>query len=333
MNKYQSGVKWGIIGVGNVCEVKSGPPLYKVEGSQLIQVMRRDLTLAKDFAERHNIASWTDDAETLINNEEINAIYIATPPDSHLHYTKLAAKAGKAVYVEKPMARNAAECEEMIRVCEEAGVPLFVAYYRRYLPMFQHVKNFIDQGFIGKVHFVDIKVHKSKAPDIVWAAKNEYNWRVVPEISGGGYFIDLASHQLDFFDLVLGPVKKAYGLASNHAGLYQAEDQVLALLEFENGVAGKGSWAFNLDNDTDEEVTTIYGSEGKLSFSFFSDFHIQLDLEGEESQRIDYQMPEHVQQPLMEAIVADLRGEGTCISTGISATRTAKVVDAITSIK
>lgn len=333
MQESMDAVKWGIIGVGNVCEVKSGPPLYKVEHSALISVMRRDLEKAKDFAARHGVNHWTDKADEVINHEDINAIYIATPPNSHLSYTEMAAKAGKAVYVEKPMARNAQECEAMITACEQAAVPLFVAYYRRYLPLFLHVKNFIDQGFIGKVQMVNVKVHKSKKPDIVWATNEADNWRVNPEISGGGYFIDLASHQLDLLDLLFGPIKRACGSARNHAGLYETEDQVTAMFDFEGGISGVGSWAFNLADNSDEELTTIYGSEGKLSFTFFSDFHIRLELEGEEAQRIDYQMPEHVQEPLMQAIVDDLRGGNKCLSTGYSALRTARVVDAIISGK
>lgn len=330
MKPWSEGVRWGIIGAGNVCEVKSGPPLYKVEGSSLVQIMRRDAEKASDFALRHGVSSWTTDAEALISHPEINAIYIATPPDTHLHYAKLAAQAGKAVYVEKPMARTAAECEEMIGLCQRAGVPLFVAYYRRYLPLFLHIRNFIDQGFIGKIQMVEVKVHKSLKPDIVWTSANETNWRVDPEISGGGYFIDLASHQLDFLDLLLGPIKSANGFISNHGGLYQVEDQVNAIFEFSDGITGTGSWAFNLPDGFDDEKTVIYGSEGKITFTFFSDFHILLEMEGEEPQRIDYQMPEHVQQPLIEAIVQELLGGEACNSTGESALRTARVVDVIT---
>ena len=329
MMDYSGGVKWGIIGVGNVCEVKSGPALYKVPNSSLVGVMRRNGELAKDFADRHGADYWTDNAEELIQDPRINAIYIATPPNSHEYYTKLAAQAGKAVYVEKPMARNSAECQQMIDICSKSQVPLFVAYYRRYLPLFLHVKNFIDTGFIGEIRFVDVMVHKSLEPDIVWATKEQDNWRVNPEVSGGGYFIDLASHQLDLLAYIIGPIKSASGYTSNHGKLYPAEDQVIAAFEFENGVAGKGSWVFNLAENCNEERTTIYGSEGKISFTFFSDFHIFLEIDGEEPQRIDYVMPEHVQQPLIQAIVEELMGQGKCHSTGESAARTALIVDQI----
>src|SRR5690554_2520017 len=131
-----STVKWGVIGVGIVCEVKSAPAMQLVKGSELVAVMRRDGEKAKDFALRHGVSKWYQDAEELINDPEVNAIYIATPPHAHAEMTRKAALAGKPVYVEKPMARTYQECQEMINCCNEAKVPLFVAYYRRALPNF-----------------------------------------------------------------------------------------------------------------------------------------------------------------------------------------------------
>src|SRR5438067_2386074 len=117
-------VRWGIIGCGDVTEVKSGPAFQKIENSELIAVMRRTGALAKDYAERHNVPKWYEEADALINDPDVDAVYIATPPKFHKEYTIKAAKAGKPVYVEKPMARNVAECQEMISACETAGVPL-----------------------------------------------------------------------------------------------------------------------------------------------------------------------------------------------------------------
>ena len=126
-------VRWGIVGVGDVCEFKSAPAMQLIDRSELVAVMRRNGSKAKDYAERHGVAKWYDNADNLINDPEVNAIYIATPPIAHAEYTIMAAHAGKAVYVEKPMARNTEECREMIKVCSNAGVPLYVAYYRRRL--------------------------------------------------------------------------------------------------------------------------------------------------------------------------------------------------------
>ena len=168
-------VKWGSIGCGDVMEVKSGPALQNVQHSDLIAVMRRDGTLAKDFARRHNVDKWYDQATDLVNDTQVNAIYIATPPDSHLEYTRLAAQAGKPVYVEKPMANSHAECLEMIQVCKQYQVPLFGAYYRRALPRFLKVKDILGSGVLGTIQRVDVQLlQPAREMDI--AGKS--NWRV-----------------------------------------------------------------------------------------------------------------------------------------------------------
>ena len=103
-------VNWGIIGVGDVTEIKSGPAFYKVEHSNLVAVMRRNSEKAADYARRHNVTKWYGDAMELINDSQVDAVYIATPPDSHASYAIAAMLAGKPVYVEKPMARSHREC-------------------------------------------------------------------------------------------------------------------------------------------------------------------------------------------------------------------------------
>ena len=133
-------IRWGIIGCGDVTEVKSGPGFQNSKNSQLVAVMRRSGALAKDYALRHNVPKWYDDAQKLINDPDVDAVYIATPPAFHKEYTLKCAQAGKPVYVEKPMARNFEECMAMIEACENAGVPLFIAYYRRALDRFNKVK-------------------------------------------------------------------------------------------------------------------------------------------------------------------------------------------------
>jgi predicted dehydrogenase len=316
-------IKWGIIGVGDVCEKKSGPGLQKAEGSELVAVMRRTGHLAEDYAKRHGVPKWYDDAEKLINDPEINAIYIATPPDGHEPYTAMAAAAGKPVYVEKPMARSHEECLKMIETCQKAGVPLFVAFYRRALPNFLKIKALVDNGAIGNIRFIDIKVHKSLHPDIVGQSDNENNWRTKPEIAGAGYFYDLASHQLDYFDFLLGPIIKANGLAKNFGGIYQVEDTTLGTFEFESGALGMGSWCFATGENSELEKTIIYGAKGRIEFSFFEGMEVDLFVDGQPNQTFKFDMPEHIQQPLIQDMVDELNGKNAkCASTGVSGART-----------
>ncbi len=317
-------IHWGIIGVGDVTEVKSGPAFYKSNHSKLVAVMRRNAEKAADYAQRHNVPKWYSDASKLINDPEVNAIYIATPPDSHASYAIQAMKAGKPVYVEKPMARNYAECLEMLKVSEKTGMPLFVAYYRRTLPAFLKVKELIDDGIIGKPLMVNIKLFK--AANEKNQSQEEMHWHVFPEIGGAGYFFDLASHQFDFLDFMLGPIKEANGFATNRAGLYPAEDTVSGSWLHESGVVGTGSWCFITDESNEVDSIKIVGEKGQINLPCFIHGDVKLTTN---KGKISYSFnnPEHISQNLVQQVVDDLRGNEKCISTGKSAARTNWVLD------
>lgn len=318
-------VNWGVIGVGNVCERKSAPAMNLVPKSKLVAVMRRDEEKVKDYATRHGVPKWYTYAQDLIDDPEVNAIYIATPPHMHLPYTQMAALAGKPVYVEKPMARNFTECKEMISACEQAKVPLYVAYYRRALPHFLQIKKMMDEGVIGGVRTVHINLKQVLQPEVVVQLNN--NWRIDPKIAGGGYFFDLASHQLDLLDFYFGPIVKVQGFAVNQANAYEAEDLVAAAFVFQNGVVGTGNWCFTASKTADIDEITIYGSKGKISFETFGKGEFILEKDGEDRQHFGLELPYHIQEPLIKSIVADLLGAGICPSTGITGARTNWVMD------
>ena len=326
-------IKWGILGVGDVCELKSAPAMQLIQNSELVAVMRRNGAKAKDYAQRHQVPKWYNQTDDLINDPEVNAIYIATPPNAHEELAIQAAQAGKPVYVEKPMAKSFAACKRMIAACNNSNIPLYVAYYRRMLPNFLKLKSLIDSGIIGKVRLVKIDLYKTIDPDIVSKIKvtKPDNWRVNPEISGGGYFFDLAAHQLDYLDFVFGPIKTVNGYAANQAGLYNAADIVTGNFTFENGIQGLGSWCFTVDKAAQKDELSIIGSEGKLSISFFGLAEISLEKSGWESKKkFSFDMPKHIQQPLIQTIVDDLLGIGICASTGESAARTNWVMKEMT---
>ena len=315
-------IRWGLIGCGDVTEVKSGPALQKVENSALVAVMRRNGNLAKDYAQRHGVPNWYDDAQALIHDPDVNAIYIATPPSSHMDYTIMAAEAGKPVYVEKPMAMNFAECQEMIDACRTAEVSLFVAYYRRALQRFLKIKELVDSGAVGTVRFVSITLYQPVQPQQM--ASSNLPWRVLPEIAGGGIFLDLAAHQLDFLDYLLGPIQLVQGFAGNQAGLYPAEDIVTGTFLFESGVQGVGTWCFTAFEEIDR--TEIVGDNGRISYSTFDADPILLTTaEGISEFTVGY--PAHIQQPLIQTVVDDLLGVGHCPSSGKSGARTTWVMD------
>lgn len=320
-------INWGIIGCGDVTEVKSGPAFQKVENSELVAVMRRDGAKAADYASRHQVPKWYDDGDKLINDPDVNAIYVATPPSTHAAYAIKAMKAGKPVYVEKPMAMNADECQQMIDVSEETGMPLFVAYYRRALPYFAKIKELMEMKAIGDVKMINLILH--------WPAKPEEldgsaaaGWRVDPAISGGGHFHDLAAHQFDYLEYVFGPIKEVKGTATNQAGLYTTDDAVAAAFQFENGVMGTGSWCFTVPEKQSMDVVEVIGSKGKISFSFFTNtvLHVETETMVED---FNIPHPAHVHQPLVDLMVKELRGEGKCPSTGKSGKRASSLMDEI----
>ena len=322
-------INWGIIGCGKVTELKSGPAFSKVENSRLVAVMRRDAAKAADYALRHHVSKWYSNADQLINDPEVNAIYVATPPSTHAEYAIRVMRAGKPVYVEKPMAMNEAECREMIKVSKETGQFLFVAYYRRSLPYFVKIKELIDSKVIGDVRMVNLKLYnplKSEElnPDL------QVGWRVDPTISGGGHFHDLASHQLDYLIYLLGPVKTAKGISANQAGLYAADDATNALIEFESGAMFTGSWCFSVPQNQKTDVTEIVGSKGKLTFSFFGKPVIVIEKENGEVVKLEIPYPQHVQHPNITSMVKTLQGMGVCPSTGESAIWTTILMDQIT---
>ncbi|WNF37362.1 Gfo/Idh/MocA family oxidoreductase [Bacillaceae bacterium IKA-2] len=316
-------VRWGIIGCGDVTEVKSGPAFQKVKNSELIAVMRRTGHLAKDYAKRHNVPKWYEDADKLIHDPDVDVVYIATPPGSHMEYTIKAAKAGKPVYVEKPMARNFNECQKMINACKDAEVPLFVAYYRRAQPRFLKVKELLENKVIGDIRLVRTAQFQQASEEIIHS--NDVPWRLQPDISGGGLFFDLASHTLDLLDFLLGPIKTVQGYVSNQAGFYKAEDIVTGNYVFESGVHGVGSWCFSTFEKAD--MNEILGSKGKITFSTFGHNPIVLTT-ANGTEEWSFEPLQQVHQPLVETIVAELTGNDIqCPSTALSGARTNWVMD------
>ena len=314
---------WGIIGCGDVCEVKSGPGFKNVEGSELVAVMRRDKAKAEEYARRHFVPVWSDKAHDIITHPKVSAVYIATPPGSHLEYALQVCAAGKPAYVEKPMARSASECRQMTNAFDRAGLPLFVAYYRRALPRFLKAKELLDTGRIGTITNVAYRFATPAHRDM---DADNLPWRVVAEQSGGGLFLDLGCHTLDILDFLLGPLQNARGIAANLASPYDVEDNVAMLFQTPGGASGTAQW--NFAAHIREDIIEISGTDGRITLSTFGNEPVRLQsIHGDET--FDLPNPLHIQQPLIQTIVDQLAGRGECPSTGHTATRTSEVIDAV----
>ncbi len=321
-------INWGIIGCGDVTELKSGPAFNKVPQSALVAVMRRDAAKAKDYAARHAVANWYSEAADLINDPVVNAVYIATPPAAHLAYAEAVLKAGKFVYVEKPMTLDYKSALLLEKLVQEYRGKVCVAHYRRAQPQFIKIKSLIDDNFIGKVKLIKLQFYrKNISPQKLAIPK--YAWRVNPSISGGGFFHDIAPHQLDMLFYIFGTVHKAEGTAYSGNKLYSAADVVLGKIVFKNGVVFNGEWNFNVDEQDELDDCEIIGEQGKIVFSFFDKQNISVTKNGIE-QIIKFEKIIHAQQPMIELVVNYFlgRADNPCdVSEGV---KVMKMMDGLT---
>lgn len=314
-------IRFGMIGAGSVAEVKSAPALQKTSGAELVAVMRRDEEKLRDYATRHGITCYSTNAQDILEDPDIDAVYIATPPGSHAQYTLAAAKQGKAVYVEKPMARTAAEARQMVDACREAGVPLFVAYYRRAQPRFLKAKELIDTGALGEVRSFTY-LYACPVP------KDDPNrpWLLTKEIAGGGLLFDIGSHMIDSIIFMLGQPVEVVGRAANLSRARETADQSSAFMRFDYGVAGTLQFSFNVAQRTDR--LHIMGTRGSLTMSIMGYDPLILTQDGV-TQELPYLQPAHVQSYLITRVVNTLRGLDNLDSTGQSALQTQQILEAI----
>jgi len=320
-------VNWGLIGCGEVTEKKSAPAFNEVEGSKIVAVMSRNETKARSYAERHHIQKWYTDAQELIDDPIINAIYIATPPSSHATFAIMAMKAGKPVYVEKPLAASYEDCGRINRISEQTGVSCYVAYYRRYLPYFKKVKEIIQSGTIGKV--INVQLRFSVPPrDLDYNSAENLPWRLQPDIAGGGYFYDLAPHQLDLLQDIFGIIVRAHGYCANRAHLYTAEDTISACFLFDNGLPGSASWCFVGHQSARNDCIEVIGNKGMLAFSVYDYNPIKL-VTSTGTSNIIVKNPSYVQLPIIKSVTEALQGIGVCDCTSVSATPVNWVMDRI----
>jgi 1,5-anhydro-D-fructose reductase (1,5-anhydro-D-mannitol-forming) len=324
MKNISGTVNWGIIGCGDVCEVKSGPAFNKVVNSRLVAIMRRNLDKAKDFAQRHGVPKYYADAAELINDAEVNAIYIATPPSSHESYLEMALKAGKPVYVEKPVTVNSASVERMMAMERQYEVKASVAHYRRGLPLFNKIKQLVNDGIIGKVKLILLKTLQPTISKII--TQTEDNWRINPEISGGGLFHDLSPHQLDIMYWIFGTPQHVHVQAANQGKLYNAPDLTMVQIAFASDTYFNGVWDFNVAETATHDSCEIIGDKGSIRFSFFRVSTIEL-ITGAGTEIFEMEYPVNIQQPHINNVVKFFRGEGSNPCTLEDALITMQVMD------
>jgi predicted dehydrogenase len=286
-------------------------------------VSSRNSERASEFARKNAIPNLFDDPADLINSTDVDAIYVATPPSSHARFALMAAAAGKPCCVEKPMAMSADEASTMVAAFEDARQPLFVSYYRRSLPRFRRVKEWIGRGEIGFVRHVHWSLIRPPRTEDV---EGRGGWRTSVSEAPGGYFDDLACHGLDLLDYLIGPITECSGLHVNQQQYYSAPDAVAASWRHGNGATGSGCWNFAGYTRVDE--LSIYGSTGVIRLSVFEDSPFILESTSN-FLRIEIDNPDPVQLFHVKEIMHHLTGQSVHPAQGKDAMRTAIVMDQI----
>ncbi|HVF28831.1 MAG TPA: Gfo/Idh/MocA family oxidoreductase [Pyrinomonadaceae bacterium] len=251
-------LRWGLIGCGDISRRRVAPALCDLADCELVAVSRARFSEAEAFAREFGARKWFEDWRELVADSEIDAVYIATPVRPHAAQTIAAAKAGKHVLCEKPMAMNTAECDEMIAACRANGVHLGVAYYRRFYPVVERVKSILESGEIGTPVIAQINAFEwfDPPPD------HPRRWLLSKEESGGGPMMDFGCHRVEVLTNLLGSIRATSGFNSNVLFRREVEDTSIAIFEFESGA--RGTLSITHASREPQDTLDIFGSKGSL---------------------------------------------------------------------
>ena len=321
-------LRWGILGAGDVCEVKSGPAFQKAPGSELAAVMRRDGGKAADFAQRHQVEKWYDSVDALLADPDLDAVYIATPPRYHLEHCLAALAAGKHVYLEKPMAMNGSECAAIIDAEAKSPGKVAIAHYRRQLPAFVKVGELIRDKTIGEVRLVEVNFFLPEEDNPLLPDVDD-NWRLNPEVSGGGLFHDLSPHLLDLLLVYFGKPLEYDGFSRRLNPSAQADDFVQGTILFENNIVFRGCWCFSVAPCAVSERLVITGNKGVVSVPFFGD-EVRLCAGGEETV-LPFDNPVNIQLPMVAAVTNYFLGQQDCPCSTADGLQVMELIDKFTS--
>lgn len=292
-------IHWGLVGCGDLAAKRIAPALRDDPNSNLRAVMHYNVEKVNSFAEKFEIPVKYNSMDELVKDNEIQAVYIATPV--HLHYEQAvsAMKAGKHVLVEKPMAMNTHQCQDLVDIAEKHKVNLGVAYYRRFFPKLQEVRRLMENGCIGDVIHARILYHSWYNP------KTSNAWRITKSLAGGGPLWDIGTHRLDLLIDLLGMPTSVSALMDTITHDYEVEDSCSLLIEFKNKAHGLASFNWNSKVWADE--IEILGTKGKITLNPCDSGNIELwensqKIKGMGKQFTIVSIPNHgnVHSPLIE---------------------------------
>lgn len=242
---------WGIIGPGRIAH-QFADGLSVIEDAALYAVASSRLERAKSFAEQHAGEKTYDSYEALVNDPQVDAIYIATPHRFHFDNALLCLKAGKPVLCEKPLTVNAAEAQQLIETARANNVFLMEALWTRYLPIYQQIRQWLEAKAIGDLRLLasTFGINVPKEPDERW---------LNPELAGGT-LLDMGVYPIAVSQWVMGQMPQSFS-ATAYLGKTGVDELTAATLKYENGVISQFSSNFISDNAND---FFIYGSTGHI---------------------------------------------------------------------
>jgi len=249
---------WGLIGCGEIARKRVAPALRDLKDCDLVAVSRGRPELAESFATEFGARKWYSAWPELLRDQEIDAVYIATPVHLHADQAIAAAEAGKHVLCEKPLAMNVSECDRIITACRMNRVKLGVAYYRRFYPVIERVKEIIQLGEIGIPVLAQVNAFEPFDPE----PAHPRHWLLQKDRSGGGPMFDFGCHRIELLTNILGPIAKVKAMTAKVLFEREVEDTAVALFQFERGGCGVLSVTHAAREPRD--TLEIYGSLGSI---------------------------------------------------------------------
>ena len=313
-------LKWGLIGAGDIARKRVAPALRDLPNCDLISVSRSRADLAESFANEFGAPKWFADWHLQVADNEIEAVYIATPVYLHSQQTIAAAQAGKHVLCEKPMALSLRECDDMIAACHENDVKLGIAYYRRFYPAVNRAKEIIASGELGKVSVAQINAFEYFDP----AENDPRRWLLDNTKSGGGPMMDFGCHRVEVLMNLLGPIDRVEGITSNAPFGREVEDTAAALLRFENGCCA--TITVTHASIEPRDTLEIYGTKGSIHIPILNKGEMlikQADKEYAESHPPD----KNVHLPLIEEFTSAIQNGARPTIDGDTGRRVAAVIE------
>jgi predicted dehydrogenase len=286
-------LNWGLIGAGDISRKRIAPALRDLPNCNFVAVNRARAELAEEFAREFGAKKWFAGWEELLADDEVEAVYIATPVYLHARQTLAAAEAGKHVLCEKPMALNAAECAEMIAACAANGVKLGIAYYRRFYPVINRVKEIIASGEIGKITIAQINSFEFFDPPF----EHSRFWLLEKEKSGGGPMMDFGCHRLEVLENLFGEIIQMKSLVSNAVFEREVEDTASVLFQFAGGTCANLTVTHAAAEPQD--TLDIFGTKGSIHIPVLNGAEMKIRIGDQERTEI-HAPAANVHHPLIE---------------------------------